>query len=179
MSILRERTLTVKELERKLALINTTRDILMPVDDDMAEHLRPFTFHGLVLAGRGKDGTTDCPFCGRDGKLGVNLETTQWRCYACNVGREGSKEFAGGNALTFVRLLWEYSLAATSAESYEQLRSDRGLASVKTLKAWGIARSITTGEWLVPQFTIDGRLHQLCRRVRIARVNRTSGSSFT
>ncbi len=152
----------------------------MPAED-VPEHLRPFDFHGLVFHGRGKDGTADCPFCGRAGKMGINLETTQWRCYACNVGKEGGKEFAGGNSLTFIRLLWEHSLAATSDASYEELRTDRGFSSIKTLKAWGLARSITTGEWLAPQFTTDGRLHQLCRRVRIPKVKdgkRTFVSTF-
>lgn len=51
----------------------------------------------------------DCPFCGRDNKFSVNREDGRWRCYVC---QEGSDK-GGGNALTFLRLLWEKSDAAS------------------------------------------------------------------
>lgn len=124
--------------------------------------LKPYIFHGVDLDWEeGKDqaiGT--CPFCGRDGKFCVHVGKGVWRCLVCNEGTDKGKVIQGGNALTFLRLLWDKSRAEVSAGA-KQLAADRGLLGSSTLSAWGVSQSTVTGDWIVPGFTADGRLCNL------------------
>ena len=127
---------------------------------DQPEKLRPFTFHGIDLqfhAGD-KNATAECPFCGRSGKFSVNIETGLWRCFGCNEGDEKGKDVKGGNAVTFLRKLWEMSYEATNTEQRKKLCVDRKLLNVETVVEWHLAYSVTTHNWLVPGYNADGKL---------------------
>lgn len=128
------------------------------------EGLRPFRFHGVDIAPR--DGYSnsigECPFCGK-GKFHVNQENGKWDCKVCGRGT-GKGE---GNPLGFVRLLYEACKGSAVAPEYAALRTERGLERADTLTAWGVVKSITTGEWLVPAYTPDGRLINLYRYARL------------
>jgi len=121
--------------------------------------LRPLLFHGLDLSWDARVAKGDCPWCGREGKFEVNLETGLWRCWVCAEGTEKG----GGNALTFLRLLHEAADRATT--DYRDLAEDRGLLP-DTLVHWGLARSPLTGDWLVPAYDVSGSLRQLYRYVQ-------------
>jgi len=119
---------------------------------ELPKHLRAFRFHGLDFdyeAGQ-EDVYADCPFCDRDGKLGIAAVTGVWQCLGCG---------AAGNPLTFVRQLWDASDKST--KDYSVLAADRRLLYPETLEYWGVAKSVTTGWWLVPGYGIDGKLNQL------------------
>lgn len=121
--------------------------------------IRPYLFHGVGLNWEsGADQLlSDCPFCGREEKFSINVETGQWRCFACGIGEDGKD---GGNAYTFLRLLWKQSYAEES--EYAGLVKDRGV-SEGTLRAWGVCQSILTDYWIVPGYNAKGNIIQLYR----------------
>ena len=122
-----------------------------------ADQLRPFRAHGVELVEVGAQATGDCPLCGKQGKLAVQVVTGLWRCFVCG---------AEGNPLTFVRQLWERSASVVDGGWAKKLADDRGYLDQSTLTSWGVCRSAVDGTWLVPGFSTDGRLDQLYRRVQ-------------
>ena len=129
----------------------------MPKIAELPHNLRPFAFHGLDI--NWKEGEAQasaaCPWCGDEEHFSIKVETGQWACFKCQQGNAKG----GGNALTFIQMLWDESDKAT--RDYEEIRSDRRLLRVETLEAWGVCRSILSGEWLIPGYSVKGRLVQL------------------
>lgn len=140
-------------------------------------HLRPYLFHGLDLAVGGTHATADCPFCGREGKFSVQLDTGLWRCLVCAAGTAAG----GGNGLVFARLLYERAYAPGTptaagaaaggaagryAAFAAAVAADRGLGGPGAVRAWGLAPT-ADGAWLVPGYGADGRLDQVYRRTRV------------
>lgn len=123
---------------------------------EVPDNLKPFAFHSVDLswAKGAKEATGACPWCGND-RFSVEVATGKWRCFWCAKGTEKG----GGNVKTFIRMLHEQGYEHTS--SYEALARDRKLLDPETLRRWGLAKSTITGEWLVPGYGPDGRLHQL------------------
>jgi ribosomal protein L37AE/L43A len=119
--------------------------------------LKPYLFHGVELEEHGEEALADCPFCGREGKFSVRVDTGLWRCVVCAEGNVKG----GGNPLVFLRKLWEHS--ADQTDDAEELAADRGLLYATTLSVWGLRKSLLTDEWLVPGHTADGRMGQLYR----------------
>lgn len=121
------------------------------------EPLRPYIFHGIDLQWNPNDrqALADCPFCGRENKFSVNIETGQWRCFVCAEGTEKG----GGNALIFLRKLHGLSWGlVTSSEAV--LAEDRGV-DIETLRAWGVSQSSLTDDWMVPGYNSEGNLMTL------------------
>jgi hypothetical protein len=133
--------------------------------------LAPYRLHGirLEIAGNGREALADCPFCDKDRKFNVSLETGQWRCWVCDEGTHDAADGqrVGGNLLGFLRALWRRSFDDTSEIDLRELASERRLLSPDTLIRWGVCRSLITGEWLVPGYTVDGKLAQLYRWVKV------------
>lgn len=126
---------------------------------------RAFRHLGLELEpSRGGQMSGDCPFCGRAGKFSVEEETGLWRCLVCSAGHDGS---TGGNPLTFLRSFWELCDKQDSGYWEQQLADERGFLDRSTLTEWGVVRSVLDGSWLVPGYSIDGRLDQLYRRIQV------------
>lgn len=125
--------------------------------------LKPYRFHGLPIEyEEGKDNVyTICPFCGGKKKFSIHVETGKWRCLVCNEGNENGDVIRGGNVYTFLRKLHEFSMESTDKASYEELRKHRKLLYTKTLRKWGVCRSIINHEWLVPGYNVEGKLCQL------------------
>lgn len=134
-----------------------------PGDEERVDHLRPYRFHGVGL-GDPVNGqvTGDCPWCGREGKFGVAVDTGQWRCVVCAEGTDKG----GGNVYTFIRKLWEEADRTTTLKDLDVLAADRGVLNSDSLAAWGVARSPLTGDWLVPAYGADGKLDQLYKYSR-------------
>jgi len=120
------------------------------------DNVKPFVFHGLSLRAAGKNYLADCPMCDHEGKFSVEVSTSRYRCFACG---------AKGNALEFLRWLWQVSDASTAG--YGVLASDRGLLYPDTPMHWGAARSVLTGDWLMPGHDPEGRIRQLYRYARV------------
>jgi ribosomal protein L37AE/L43A len=56
----------------------------VPKVSDKPVNLRPYLFHGLDLEWEGRDQAVgECPFCGKEGKFYVALETGKWDCKVC------------------------------------------------------------------------------------------------
>lgn len=137
----------------------------MPKIQTTPEKLRPYIFHGVQLYWREGDGEAvgTCPWCGADPKFSVNIETGLWRCFICRKGNEGNH--GGGNAITFLRMLWALSFERTPRKDYAELAAERRLAQPETLMEWQLARSVASREWLVPGFDSELRLQTLYKYV--------------
>lgn len=135
--------------------------------DKDPEHLRPYLFHGVDLEwGNGDEHAVGtCPWCGREGKFSVQIETGLWRCFVCNEGTDKVEAIRGGNAAVFLRLLQARSLTATSIEDYREFTRERGLLFSSTLVEWGICRSIINHDWLVPGYSVERKLTNLYRYI--------------
>jgi hypothetical protein len=125
-------------------------------DNDVSTILAPFLHHGLVLASR--PGTRhvygECPFCGKhQNKFSVAAETGQFDCKRCGTA---------GNQYDFIRKLHALAVESTTDHDLEKLADERNIAP-DTLRAWGVAMSPLTGEWMVPGHDIAGKLDQLYR----------------
>lgn len=131
-------------------------------DNGHLDRLRPYEFHGISLEplASGREAIGDCPFCDKKSKFSVNLDTGLWRCFVCGSGSSSG----GGNALTFIRLLYEQSVRNTPSIFSQRVARDRSLLSEMSVIAWGITQA-RDGAWLVPGYGIDGKLDQLYRRI--------------
>lgn len=127
--------------------------------------LQAYRFHGLDLRVSGSQAIGDCPFCGKAGKFAVIAETGVAHCWTCVIDPDSPK--GGINPLSFLRRLWELCGPVTGAKDLAVLAEDRRLLDPATLAAWGIVRSPLTGDWLIPGYDDQGRIHQLYRRVRL------------
>ncbi len=124
---------------------------------ELPDGVRPYLFHGISLHWKptDKEAVGDCPYCGDEGHLSVNLQTSQHRCYKCGHT---------GNATTFLQWLHEESDKATTI--YQDLATNRRLLYPDTLAQWGLATSVLTGDWLVPGYNAEGHLVQVYRYVQ-------------
>lgn len=129
----------------------------MPTVEKTPPNLKPYLFHGVSLETRGDQAVGDCPFCGKDGKFSIELSSGKARCWSCSSGNEKG----GLNPLLFLRRLWSESFKQTDEDTYTELSEDRGYLSARSLIAWEAARSILTGEWMLPAYSSDGKLSQV------------------
>ena len=126
----------------------------MPKVDEQPQVLRIFASHGLRFSAQsGGQVHCDCPLCGREGKFFVNATNGKWDCKKCGES---------GNPLTFLRKLH----AAGTVKGEAQLARDRGLLKEDTIAAWGMVRSPSTGEWLLPGYGAAGEITTLYRYTR-------------
>lgn len=133
---------------------------------DHPDTLRPYIVHGVDLQYRDgdKEALAECPWCNKPGKFSVNIQSGLWRCWACSEGNDNDKG-GGGNATVFIRMLWERSYDLTPVASYSTLAVDRNVFHPSTLVEWNFAKSILTGNWMVPGYSVDGRLTGLYQYV--------------
>lgn len=138
----------------------------------LPDTLRPYAAHGLELNTRGgREATADCVWCLSEDKLSINVERGVWRCNKCGEG---------GNALKFVRMLWEKSYEETTVNEYLELKEHRQLLWVETLVHWQLAKSCLRNCWLIPCFDERGAFHGCYRynvRVRRPKALATPGST--
>ncbi len=126
------------------------------IQSKQPKNLQPYLFHGIDLNWKDgdKEAIAECPFCGREDKFSVDIETGKWQCFVCG---------GVGNFYVFLQKLWNESDKRTT--DYSVLAERRGLRHADTLMAWQVVRSITTGDWLVPGFGATSKLSQLYRYV--------------
>ncbi len=121
----------------------------MPKVADNPAKVKPFLFFGLDLEDQGDQWTGECPFCYRENKFSVNVESGLCNCFVCNTG---------GNVYSFIRKFYE---AAQGNGDFEALAAERGIRNPSTLQTWGFAKSPLRDEWLVPGYEMDGRVQKL------------------
>jgi len=126
---------------------------------DIPDTLRPYISNGVNLEWGEHDHEAkgDCPFCGREDKFSVNIDTGQYRCFICQDGNTKG----GGNPYIFIRHLHKESLRTTNVDQYADLIRDRKLLSVEALRVWGCCRSVTTGNWIIPGYSPSGEICQI------------------
>lgn len=139
-------------------------------NDDVPDNLRPYIYHGVDLkfSSNSKEAVGDCPWCGRENKFSVKTATGVWRCVVCSQGSNKG----GGNKHTFLNMLFERS-TETKPEAYDKLAEDRKV-SADSLKKWGLRKSYTTDEWIIPTYNADGKLVNLYKYL----FSKTSGRSM-
>lgn len=118
---------------------------------EVPDTLQPYVGLGVDLQWKGgKDATGDCPFCGREGKFNVLVETGQFRCVVCSES---------GNATVFVRKLWK--IASETDHMFDELVEDRGFLDSIGLIQWDVVRSPLNGDWMLPGYSADGEINTL------------------
>ena len=120
--------------------------------NEAPDTLKPYVQHGVYLdyGDNSAEAVGTCPFCSRERKFSVKVETGQWRCLAgCG------KHNGGGGLLDFLQQLWDVSEKATTLDQYKTLAADRGLEYPDTLVHWGVVASVINGHWLVPAWGVD------------------------
>jgi hypothetical protein len=132
------------------------------IDDPVPKAIKPYLFHGVSVNWKHpSEGSTglyamgDCPFCGRENKFKVEVESGIYGCFKCEV--------QPGNISTFLKWLHEKSVERTT--EYHKLSVDRGLINGVGLVQWGVCKSIMTGDWVIPAFNSQGTLNQLYKYV--------------
>lgn len=142
------------------------------MSDGLPDQLRPFAFHGLRLEVRGKEAAVEeCPFCGAEGKMSVDVDSTRWQCFKCKMS---------GNGRSLLGALWDKFDACTNAERYAELAENRTLMYPDTLMHWGVVWNPMRKEWAVPGRSPEGKVTQLYRYSSVARKRRllaTPGTS--
>jgi len=123
------------------------------------QYLRPYEFLGLELTYKAgdKDAYADCIYCEREGKMGIKVETGQFRCNVCEEK---------GNIRVFMQKLQELSFEATTTQDYKELAANRKLYTDETLIHWQLGKSILTGDWLIPGWNVEGKLTGLYRYIK-------------
>ena len=130
-------------------------------DDETSDNLKPYKFHGVDFhTEENGQAIADCPFCGKEGKFSVEIDTGKFRCFVCGTGNERG----GGNAYVFIRKLWEVSYEST--KDYSEFLTNRKLLSSETCVIWEIAKSFMTQDWLVPGYDASGKMNQLYRYIK-------------
>lgn len=121
--------------------------------------LKSLRFYGLDFQWREGDtqATAECPFCGKD-KFSVEIDTSKCKCWKSDCAAA-----FGLNSTSFVWLLYERSAALQ--QDYTELVADRRYLSGDELGRFGVARSILTGDWLVPGHDLSGKLKVVYRYV--------------
>lgn len=119
-----------------------------------SDWLRSFRWLGIQFKLHDTQGQGDCPFCGKEGKFWVAYEHGKWDCKSCGIT---------GNPVDFMRHFHAACFDDTPISACNELASERGFLSGSTCEAWGCAKSVITGEWLIPAYSADGKMHNLYR----------------
>lgn len=101
------------------------------------------------FSGDGTQAITDCPFCGKEDHFYINNSNGLWICHHC-----GKK----GNQLSFIEMLLPSFQKSFFGTPEIQLASNRHLKP-ETLRSTGIGYNPQTGEYIIPAYKPDGKLH--------------------
>lgn len=142
----------------------------MPKVSTTPRSLKPYTTHGLDLTvnSSGTQAIGDCPWCGKEGKFSVQVESGLWRCLSCDEGAPKNKPTAthGGNSWTFLRLLHARSLDQKHVfiEGRLQALAENRKIALSTLQTWGVAPSfLNHNDILIPGYGTNEKINQLYR----------------
>lgn len=134
--------------------------------------IKPYRFHGLDVSLKDgeKQANCNCPFCLKEGKFSINVDTGLWRCLVCGTGNDKG----GGNLYTFIRALWQHGDKATNPPHYKELAANRKLLYADTVMQWEAARHPITNEWCIPGYSVECKQVQLYRYAKLPGKNSRS-----
>lgn len=124
--------------------------------DEVPTILKAYHFHGLDLRGS-PNAVGECPFCGREEKFSVAVDTGKWRCLVCGES---------GNLTTFMRKVHE-----DSEDRVEDLAEARKV-SPEALRAFGVCSHSITDEIAIPGYSTDRKLMTLYQWVEMRKGDR-------
>lgn len=124
---------------------------------DLPDDLKLFQFHRVtgLAPGSGKGRwVADCPFCGKEGKLGLLADRTQFNCLVCGEN---------GNNYTFFKNIVETGQEATTGRDYVKAFNSFELPGsaprfTKIARRWGLFLHPLTGEWSLPGRNENGNV---------------------
>jgi hypothetical protein len=109
----------------------------------MDDYLRFYeTYLSEPINGQGKNRTTTCPFCEKENKFAINIQTSEAQCLSASCGEKV-------NHITFITKFHEAWSLHTTEDQLEELSSARGI-SISTLEKAGLAYDSYSDRWLVP-----------------------------
>lgn len=117
------------------------------------EALRPYLFYGLDLNYGNGEAEGPCVSCGAESRFYVSPDKGLYSCKKCGVE---------GNVYGFLANLHAASKRRTRESELLALSSERSIAPT-ILKQWGLAKSLLTGEWLLPAYNDKGGFSNLYR----------------
>jgi len=127
---------------------------LPPRVDNTPLKVKPYLYHGVEFHKRDtKEWVGTCPFCTKP-KFHVSTDSGMSDCKVCQWQVQYKEDGVSGNGYGFLRYLWRVSYNACKPIEYDWLAEHRRLDPIM-LKQWGICKSVTTGEWLVPGYGIE------------------------
>lgn len=112
-------------------------------------NLTRFNVHFSKSNGDGTEAVGDCPFCGKEDHFYINNSNGLWLCHHC-----GKK----GNQLSFIEMLLPSFQKSFCGTPEILLASNRHLKP-ETLRSAGIGYNPQTGEYIIPAYKPDGKLH--------------------
>lgn len=120
-----------------------------------------------------KQWTATCPFCNREGKLGLNPGKSQFNCVVCGEH---------GNNYDFIRKVLEMSLAATDTRDYVRAFKQfdlptNGKKFAKVAAKWQLAKHAITGEWCLPGYNATGSITGLYVWRKVPVKNKATGTT--
>lgn len=116
--------------------------------------IKPYTYHGVEFHKRdSKEWVGTCPFCTKP-KFYVDSETGRSDCKVCHWEQQYKEAGVSGNGYGFLKFLWRVSYDACKEIDYQWLAEYRFLEP-NMIRQWGVCKSLTTGEWLVPGYGVD------------------------
>lgn len=138
---------------------------------------KPYSYHGVDFHKRdSKEWVGTCPFCTKP-KFHVDTETGKSLCFVCSWEKQYKEEGVTGNGYGFLKYLWRVSYNKTVQLDYDTLAAMRNL-DADMLKQWGICKSVTTGEWLVPAYGIGKELNGEANIVQLYRYIRQKDGHY-
>lgn len=137
------------------------------------DKIQAFNQHGFDLTKIGEDEYRgDCFLCGKEKHFFVKGSTGQWQCKVCAEA---------GNLTTALNKLHTLSVQHTNTpegrKALDVLAKDRKLSST-ALRNWGVAVSITTGEFIVPHYNAEGKFANLSRIIKVPDNKKESGYAW-
>ncbi len=132
----------------------------MPVKtaaNDTPETLKPFEFWKVLndYDPNEIEQKTDCPFCGKEGKFVINVQTSLFKCWSCQQS---------GNGQSFLNAIYE--LSDQTATEVAELVEEKGV-HLAVAKRWGLAYLAYCGYCVLPGYDITGKMQQLYRWTKV------------
>ncbi len=126
---------------------------------EVNKYRRFYFFHGIELNKVGDRYVGTCPFCEKEEHFYVHPGNGTYECKRCGES---------GNHYTFIQGLSELSVRTSGAHQLSELSINRGIKEA-TLQHLGIARSSTTGKWIIPSRGQKGTVVNLYQCEQVSR----------
>jgi hypothetical protein len=125
-------------------------------ETSIPQKLRSYVDLGLDLDwGDGEEAKGECPFCGKENKFSIEIETGMFKCWSGSCDERG-------NNFSFVEKVMTISKERDQG-GHEELAEEKRLLFPETLSTWGIFKSFINQQWLIPGYNEKGKLQHAYR----------------